>query len=140
LAIKNSSTIALPQWYEVLESVGLKPRMMPRDVATRWNSTYDMLEFATEYRAALDTMTADHDMKLRQFELSKREWAMATELHEALQVRPSFLLSLQMNWPNSPSDFQARNPVFFMQYAQHQHCDSGHGPHRRIPSNRFPEP
>ena len=64
--------------------------MMPHDVATRWNSTYDMLEFATEYRAALDTMTADRDMKLRQFELSKREWGMATELREALQVRPSF--------------------------------------------------
>ena len=90
LAIKNSSTIALPRWYEVLESVGLKPRMMPRDMATRWNSTYDMLEFATEYRVALDTMTADHNMKLCQFELSKREWGMATELREALQVRPSF--------------------------------------------------
>jgi len=60
--------------------------MMPRDVATRWNSTYDMLEFASEYRTALNIMTADRDMNLRQFELSKREWAMATELCEALQV------------------------------------------------------
>lgn len=93
MALKNSSTIALPRWYEVLESVGLPPRMMPRDVATRWNSTYDMLVFASEYRAALDTMTADRDMNLRQFELSRKEWTMATELCDALQVGPLSLSS-----------------------------------------------
>jgi len=87
LAIKNSSTIALPKWYEVIEDLGLNPRIMPRDVATRWNSTYDMVEFAIEYRAALDIMTADRDMNLRKFELSKKEWAMASELCEVLQVR-----------------------------------------------------
>ena len=47
---------------------------------------YDMLEFALEYGAALNTMTADRDMNLCQFELSKKEWGMATELCEALQV------------------------------------------------------
>jgi predicted Co/Zn/Cd cation transporter (cation efflux family) len=59
---------------------------MPRDVSTRWNSTYDMIEFAIEYRAALDTMTADRDMNLRKFELSKKEWSMAKELSEVLRV------------------------------------------------------
>ena len=94
LSIKNSSTIALPRWYEVLESLALEPRMMPRDVSTRWNSTYDMVEFATKYRAALNIMTADRDMNLRQFEMSKKEWSMATELSEVLQVRRPFSLSL----------------------------------------------
>ena len=46
-----------------------------------------MVEFATEYRAALDIMTADRDMNLRKFELSKKEWGMVTELCEVLQVR-----------------------------------------------------
>ena len=64
--------------------------MMPRDVATRWNSTYDMLEFAIDYRAALDSMTGDRDMNLRKFELSKKEWSMASELSEVLHVRFSF--------------------------------------------------
>jgi len=64
--------------------------MMPRDVSTRWNSTYDMLEFALNYRAALDTMTDDRDMKLRQFELSKKDWDMAAELCQALQVSLAF--------------------------------------------------
>ena len=66
--------------------------MMPRDVSMRWNSTYDMLEFALNYRAALDTMTDDRDMKLRQFELSKKDWDMAAELCRALQVCFAFPL------------------------------------------------
>jgi hypothetical protein len=94
LAIKNSSTIVLPRWYEVLDNLALKRRMMPRDVSTRWNSTYDMVEFAIEYQAALDTMTADRGMNLRKFELSKKEWSMATELSEVLQVRFNVSFSL----------------------------------------------
>jgi hypothetical protein len=45
-----------------------------------------MLEFAIEYRTGLDTMTADREMNLRKFELSKKEWAMASELCDVLQV------------------------------------------------------
>jgi hypothetical protein len=52
-----------------------------------------MLEFALEYRAALNTMTDERDMKLRKFELSKKEWGMASELCKALQVCPSLLCS-----------------------------------------------
>jgi hypothetical protein len=70
--------------------------MMLRDVSTRWNSTYDMLEFTLEYHTALNTMTADQDMKLRQFELSKKEWAMASELCKALQVHRPFPLFLSI--------------------------------------------
>jgi hypothetical protein len=45
-AIKNSSTIALPQWFRILEDLKLEVRVMPHDVCTRWNTTYDMLNFA----------------------------------------------------------------------------------------------
>ena len=45
-----------------------------------------MLEFAIEYRTGLDTMTADREMNLRKFELSKKEWAMASELCDVLHV------------------------------------------------------
>jgi hypothetical protein len=71
--------------------------MMPQDVSTRWNSTYDMVKFATKYQAALNIMTADRDMNLRQFELSKKEWGLATELREVLQVSFSFSFSSLMN-------------------------------------------
>lgn len=60
--------------------------MMPRDVATRWNSTYDMLQFALAYREALDTLTSDKEMKLRKFEMDEEEWEIARQLMEVLRV------------------------------------------------------
>ncbi|KIL60458.1 hypothetical protein M378DRAFT_45632, partial [Amanita muscaria Koide BX008] len=49
--IVNSSTILLPAWKSTLRGLGLRERLMPCDVATRWNSTFDMLDFAIQYRA-----------------------------------------------------------------------------------------
>ena len=69
---------------------------MPHDMSTCWNSTYDMLKFTLEYCAALNTMTANWDMKLCQFELSKKEWAMASDLCKALQVHPLSLHVCQL--------------------------------------------
>ena len=86
---------------------------MPRDVSIHWNLTFDMVEFATEYRAALDIMTADRDiMNLHKFELSKKEWGMVIELCEVLQVCYTFIFLHY--WTNLLliSDFQARHPFF----------------------------
>lgn len=46
-----------------------------------------MLDFAIAYHAALDNITGDRDMKLRQFELSEEDWVLATHLRDALKVR-----------------------------------------------------
>lgn len=84
--MKNSSTIILPQWYGVLEELELNAHMMPQDVSTQWNSTFDMLRFAIEYRLAIDTITAERSMKLCDYELGKDEWKVAEELCEVLKV------------------------------------------------------
>jgi len=60
--------------------------MMPHDVATRWNSTYDMLDFTVKYRMAIDTMTAARDLGLRNYELEQAEWKIAEDLREVLKV------------------------------------------------------
>lgn len=86
-ALKNSTTILLPAWYNALTTHGLSQRIMPRDVATRWNSTYDMLEFAVQYRTAIDAMTAVREYNLRKFELLPMEWEIAEELRDVLKVR-----------------------------------------------------
>ena len=46
--------------------------MMPRDVSTRWNSTYDMLNFALDYRVAIDSISSNRDLNLRKYELQDK--------------------------------------------------------------------
>ena len=43
--LKNSTTKLLPKWFSVLEDLQLDKCMMPHDVTTHWNSTFDMLDF-----------------------------------------------------------------------------------------------
>ena len=64
---------------------------MPRDVATRWNSTYDMLEFAIEFREALDTITGEKEMRLRKYEMDNEEWEIAQQLRDFLKVSISLV-------------------------------------------------
>jgi len=85
-AIKNSTTCNLPQWFEILEDLKLSKWMIPRDVATRWNSTFDMLKFAVKFRPAIDEITAEHEMKLWEYELMEREWTIVGQLHDVLKV------------------------------------------------------
>ena len=62
-------------------------RKMPRDVTTRWNLTFLMLDFALSYRTAIDQMAADKNNDLRKYELSEDDWRLATQLRDALKVR-----------------------------------------------------
>lgn len=90
-AIKNSTTIILPQWMSTLQELELAKRMMPRDVRTRWNSTFDMLNFAIEHIVPINTITGNREMKLRQYELSEAEWNIVRKLQDVLKVCSYFL-------------------------------------------------
>jgi hypothetical protein len=95
-AIKRSTTILLPRWNEILQELAtaaattdkkpLPTRIMPRDVSTRWNSTYDMLKFAYAYREAIDKITGERAMKLREYELLESEWETVKQLRDSLKV------------------------------------------------------
>ncbi|KAF8958809.1 hypothetical protein BDZ97DRAFT_1667996 [Flammula alnicola] len=85
-AIKNSSTIVLSQWLAKLEDLGLNVRMMPRDVSTCWNSTFDMLDFAINYCVAINALTSNRDLNLRKYELEDNEWAVAVNLRDTLKA------------------------------------------------------
>jgi len=86
----------LPKWFSILQQhakaseaakeAPLSIRMMPRDVATRWNSTFDMLEFAILYRKPLEDLTNKREMKLRSYELSEDEWRIVEQLSGILKV------------------------------------------------------
>lgn len=69
-------------------------RIMPRDVSTRWNSTYEMLKFAYLYRKAIDKITGERAMKLRDYELLESEWETVKQLRDSLKVRIRILFPL----------------------------------------------
>ncbi|KAF5382000.1 hypothetical protein D9615_004201 [Tricholomella constricta] len=99
-ALINSTTILLPRWHELLESLKLSIRKMLRDVKTRWNSTYEMLLFALEYRKAVDTMAGDKENGLRKYELDEREWQLAEQLCDVLAIFKDATLFFSRNTPN----------------------------------------
>lgn len=61
-------------------------RLIPRDVKTRWNSTYDMLKLALKYRVVVDDVTADKALKLRKYELDDEDWTIIADLMRVLKV------------------------------------------------------
>lgn len=86
---------------------------MPRDVSTRWNSTFDMLNFAIRYRVAIDAMTAVRGFDLRKYELVSTEWDIAAELCEVLKVSNP-LLPLFTLVHAILSRFSRTQPYFFL--------------------------
>jgi hypothetical protein len=64
----------------------LKPNLIPHDVATRWNSTYNMLRFALKYCVAIDSVTTDKSLKLRKYELDNDKWKIVGDLVLVLEV------------------------------------------------------
>jgi hypothetical protein len=129
-AVKKSTTILLPQWYKALDSCDLPHRMMPRDVSTRWNSTYDMLSFTLEFHVVIDSMTAMHNLDLRKYELSSAEWDIAKELSDVLKVFSLLTLNFNSLLLNALlSDIQGRNIVLFSRHPQPCHGYPSNGPY-----------
>ena len=59
---------------------------MLRDVAMRWNSTFDLLEYALKHRKAINLVTQQCELGLRQFDLTDPEGMVVEQLHSVLNV------------------------------------------------------
>ena len=108
-AVKNSSMIILPQWYCILESLSLEAWVIPRDVCTRWNATYDMLDFAYQYRVAINKITDIRDMKLHAYKIEAHEWETVWQLRDLLKVSNYYFFISQVLYHFI--DFQRHNFV-----------------------------
>jgi hypothetical protein len=91
-AIIHLTTIALPAWQEFCTSNGLRPRLIPHDVKTQWNSTYDMLKVAIEYHTAINDITADKSVKLQRYELDDEDWVIVQDLLRVLKVSLNLII------------------------------------------------
>jgi len=109
-AIIRSTTIALPAWRRICHDHQLKVQLIPRDIVTRWNSMYDMLQFASNYRAAIDGITADKSLKLWKFELDNGDWEAIDDLVLVLSVRYS--LSCMVCDSHSPYHSYTKKQLF----------------------------
>ena len=78
--------MVLPAWCKMCAAQGLKPKLMPRNVVRRWNSTHNMLSFALRYRKVIDGITAKKALKLRKFELDAEDWQIVEDLVSVLEV------------------------------------------------------
>lgn len=92
-AIVHSTTIVLPAWRATCIAHGLLTRLIPRDVRTRWNSTYDMLVAGIQFREAIDDITANKSLKLRKYELDDEDWEILGDLARVLRVRATLFFS-----------------------------------------------
>ena len=64
----------------------LSSYMIPCDIETRWNYTYEMLSFAHTYHSAYNEITANRNMGMRVYELSMEEWKIVKDLADVLKV------------------------------------------------------
>lgn len=85
----------MPEWNNVVKKLATESNdveqapslcIMPRDVTTRWNSTYDMLKFAYAYREAINQLTDNRSLNLGWCRIKDEEWELVKQLWDALKV------------------------------------------------------
>ncbi|TFY73141.1 hypothetical protein EWM64_g10871, partial [Hericium alpestre] len=92
----HSTTILLPAWKSTLKDLGIKEHIIPCDISTRWNSTYDMLHFVLEHKRAVRAFVGDTKLGLDAFELTAQEWSIAQQLHDVLHYTHILIVSSQI--------------------------------------------
>ncbi|KAG0695950.1 hypothetical protein DFH29DRAFT_813631 [Suillus ampliporus] len=85
--IIHSTTKILPTWHDILCELKMTPSILPCDVSTWWNSTFDMLQYALKHQDAIDAVTQHRDLGLRAFEMTDNEWRIVEQLCNVLKVR-----------------------------------------------------
>ncbi|KAJ8091977.1 hypothetical protein PM082_024212 [Marasmius tenuissimus] len=100
LKIMNSPTILLPSWRAAVEEAGLPEKTLPRNIATCWNSTYDMIVAFLEYNDLITHFTEKASNGVCAFELSAEEWQTLEQLAHVLKPLKEVTLSFLSSVPS----------------------------------------
>ncbi|KAG1839727.1 hypothetical protein DFJ58DRAFT_733175 [Suillus subalutaceus] len=109
--IIHSTNIVLPAWHGIQRDLSEPQTLMPRDVATWWNSTFDMLNYALEHREAVDAITQRRDLGLRKYELEDNEWVILQQLRDILKILKDATLYFSHATPNLATVIPAMDHV-----------------------------
>ena len=60
---------------------------MPRDVSTRWNSAFDMVDFRVLYDQVIELVTDKCRLGLGDFAIDEHKWELLRQLCNVLKVR-----------------------------------------------------
>ena len=91
--------------------------MIPHDIHTCWNATYNMLDFAYQYKKAINKITDIQDIKLCLYEIEAHEWEIVWQLCDMLKVSKFFLGSYV-------------GSSLFPRFSRMRHCSSHMGAHQ----------
>jgi hypothetical protein len=84
--IIHSITLLLPEWKQILADLKATVLMLLRDVSTRWNSTFHMLDVAIDKHKASDKLTGDKMNKVQELKLQEEEWEILEQLRDVLEM------------------------------------------------------
>ncbi|KAJ3964259.1 hypothetical protein EV361DRAFT_774579, partial [Lentinula raphanica] len=85
-AIIHSTTKLLPRWREQVLDTEFEDQVLPRDVATRWNSTYDMLAAFLRMKEHVIKFVDSSSNELLAYILEDEEWEAIQDLVSVLKL------------------------------------------------------
>ncbi|KAF9066256.1 hypothetical protein BDP27DRAFT_1153444, partial [Rhodocollybia butyracea] len=91
--IISSPTLLLPKWREQLANTPFQGGILPCDVSTRWNSTYDMLGAFLEMRGPVTEFLDCSSNGMLEYVFEDKEWAVIEGLVSAFKDATLFFAS-----------------------------------------------
>ncbi|KAJ3742257.1 hypothetical protein EV360DRAFT_57808 [Lentinula raphanica] len=84
--IIHSTTNLLPKWRAHVSEMEFKDQVLPRDVATRWNSTFDMLSAFLQMKDLVSGFLDHSSYQLVEYILDDDEWEAIEGLVSVLKL------------------------------------------------------
>ncbi|KIM68548.1 hypothetical protein SCLCIDRAFT_105396, partial [Scleroderma citrinum Foug A] len=81
----HSTTLLLPAWIATLKDLDLPVKKILHDCPTRWNLSFDLINFVVDYRAPIKDMTDKRKLGLITYALDDHEWQLLGQLRDILK-------------------------------------------------------